>query len=64
MWPDLDVDGGTAESFMEFACTGIVNDILNISKGKQNFCQNMAHSFSSEDTRHKLSTMIVERLTT
>ena len=54
MWPDLDVDGGTADSFMEFACTGIVNDILNISKGKQNFCQNMAHSFSSEDTSYLL----------
>lgn len=33
MWPDLNVDGGTADSFMEFASTGIVSDILNTQKG-------------------------------
>ena len=45
MWPDLDVDGGTADSFMEFACTGIVNDILNIPKGRQHVCYNIANTF-------------------
>lgn len=33
MWPDLDVDGGTAESFAEFATTGIASDILETQKG-------------------------------
>ena len=34
LWPDLDVDGSTAESFAEFATTNVVSDLLDTEKGK------------------------------
>ncbi|XP_067942795.1 uncharacterized protein KIAA0825-like [Watersipora subatra] len=34
LWPDLDVDGSTAENFAEFATTNIVADILETKKGE------------------------------
>jgi len=33
MWPDLDVDGGTADTFTDFSTTNIVSEILETSHG-------------------------------